>query len=120
MNREKNLETILVLCLGLIVLHLVLHIKVLLTLALLIGFLSVFSDFSAAKISWLWLKIAEMMGAVVGKILLSLVFFLLITPLAFLMKRSGKLTMKLKKVNSGTMYDDRNHTYMAGDMENIW
>lgn len=119
MNREKNLETILVLCLALIVFYLIFHIKVLLTFALLIGFLGVFSDFMAAKITWLWLKIAEVMGLVVSKILLSLVFFLFLTPLAFLMKLSGKGSMKIKKEQS-SMFDNCNHTYKPVDMENIW
>jgi hypothetical protein len=74
----------------------------------------------AEKISWVWLKIAEILGLINSTILLSLIFFIILTPLALLMKVFKKSdSLKLKKL-SGSAYDERNHIYTANDLENTW
>lgn len=120
MKREKNLETILAMCFGFLILHLIFHVKVLLTLSILLAGIGLFSTYLTEKVTWLWLKIAEIIGAVMGKILMSLVFFVFLTPLAFLMRLSGKVTVRIKKENGNSIYEERNHTYSAADLENIW
>ena len=120
MNKEKNSETILVICIGLMVLFLIFKIKAFLTASLLIGLAGIFSDWLSAKITWAWLKLATILGEINGKILLSIVFFLILTPIALLMKMVGKVSFRIKKNNATTFYEERNHLYTASDIENIW
>jgi predicted membrane protein len=120
MKREKNLETILAMCFGFLILHLIFHIKVLLTLSILLAAIGLFSDYLSNKVTWVWLKISELIGAVMGKILMGTVFFIFLTPIAFLMRTFGKPGMRLKKPAHNTLYNERNHTYTASDLEDIW
>jgi predicted membrane protein len=121
MDKSKKTEAILVIVTGLILLHLILKIKVLLTIALLVAVLSLMSDFVRDQIFRLWMKLAEILGYINGRILLSLIFFLILTPVAFLFKLTGKDPMQRKRrKESNTMYVERNHSYTREDLEFIW
>lgn len=92
----------------------------LLIAALVIGVLGVFSNFFADKIAWVWLKFAEVLGRINSTVLLSLIFFIFLTPIALLMKIFKKEdALKLKKPGASA-YDERNHTYVKKDLENTW
>lgn len=120
MKKQNNKEIILTIVVGLLVFFYFLKLQWLFNTALILGILGVFSDFVAEKVAWLWLKIAEILGRVNSTILLSLIFFIFLTPLALLMRVFKKTdSLKLKKL-SGSAYDERNHTYRAKDLENTW
>jgi hypothetical protein len=59
------------------------------------------------------------LGNINGKILLSIVFFIFLTPIAFISKLFNKDGLQLKKTNK-SYYQDRNHQYSAKDFENTW
>lgn len=126
LNREKELETILTISVGLAVAYLVTkaqgkEIKVLLTLSIVFGLIGMFSNFLTAKIAWLWTKLSEVMGAVSSKVILSLVFFLFLLPIALLSRLVGKKdNLQLKKPEVGSNYFARNHKFGAKDLENSW
>ncbi|MBL7928547.1 MAG: hypothetical protein JNL47_03595 [Bacteroidia bacterium] len=121
MDKSKKTEAILVIVAGLIIFHLIFKLKVLLTVALAVAVLSLMSDFIRDKIVWLWMKLAEVLGYINGKILLSLIFFLILTPVAFIFKLTGKDPMQRKRrKQSHSFYIERNHTYTKEDLEFIW
>lgn len=64
-----------------------------------------------------WMKLALFLGHWNGKILLSLVFFLFLTPLALVYRlfQNGK-----KKGTVDSNYVVRNHTYTAEDLDKMW
>jgi hypothetical protein len=122
-TREKELETILTLCVALVVIFFVTKKQhaYFLTASVLLGLIGMFSKFLTAKISWAWLKLGEMMGAVTSKIILSLLFFLVLFPIALLARvfGSNKNPLQLKKEGESYYYL-RNHKYEAKDLENVW
>lgn len=122
-TREKELETILTLCVALVVLFFVTKKQhaYYLTLGLLLGLIGMFSTYLTSKISWAWLKVGEMMGAVMSKVILSAVFFIFLFPIALLsrlFKRDDNL--RLKKSSGNSYFFTRNHKYEAKDLENVW
>jgi hypothetical protein len=120
MKKQNNKEIILTIVVGLLVFFYFLKSQWLFNTALILGVLGVFSEFVAEKVSWVWLKVAEILGRINSTILLSLIFFIFLTPLALLMKVFKKTdSLKLKKL-PGSAYDERNHTYTAKDLENTW
>ncbi|MFC0185528.1 hypothetical protein SAMN04515674_103308 [Pseudarcicella hirudinis] len=119
MKREKNLETMLVITVGLLVLHLVFKTKGLLIASVVVGLVGVFSDFLSDKITWVWTKFATFLGNINAHILLSVIFFIFLTPIAFIFKLTKKDNLKLKN-QKGTVYEERNHLYKAEDLENVW
>lgn len=70
-------------------------------------------------IVWIWDKIALVLGWINTKIILSVVFFVLLTPFGILSRLFSKSNLKLKN-DSNTTFVERNHTYTKKDLENIW
>jgi predicted membrane protein len=124
MKREKTIETMLVITVGMLVLYFVFREKTwgsyFLTAALIFGLVGVFSNFLSEQVAWVWGKIAHYLGTFNSYVLLSIVFFIFLTPVAFLYKLTRKDTLKLKAQKNGTVYEERNHLYVPKDLENVW
>jgi hypothetical protein len=66
-----------------------------------------------------WLGFSDAMGAVMSKVLLSIVYFLVVTPIALLRRISGKDSLKLRvfKASQESVMVKRDHLFTAQDME---
>jgi hypothetical protein len=66
-----------------------------------------------------WLGFSDAMGAVMSKVLLSIVYFLVVTPIALLRRISGKDSLKLRvfKSSQESVMVKRDHLFTARDME---
>jgi len=66
----------------------------------------------------LWMRFGLLLGMVVSPVVLGLIFFGLFTPIAFLMRISGRdeLSLKIKKKN--THWRSRNHASAAHSFKN--
>ncbi len=67
----------------------------------------------------LWFALSELINTVVSKILLTIVFFLILTPIGLLRRWSGKDKMGLKKwkMDNSSAFVERNHHFSAADLE---
>lgn len=144
MNREKKLETILTITVGLSVFYLMYDIRLLLNLkwkgikifvdmfyllsdirlllimSVVIGMIGLFSNYLSDKIVWVWWKLIKILASVNSKILLSIIFFVFLTPVAFLARMFNKNYLGIKKWNNKSYYNERNYTYKPKDLENPW
>ncbi len=66
-----------------------------------------------------WLGLSHLLGTVVSKILLTLVFFIVLTPIGVARRLMGDDSLQLKKFRSGedSVMTVRNHTFTAKDIE---
>jgi hypothetical protein len=66
-----------------------------------------------------WLGLSELMGAVVSRLLLSIVFFAVVTPIGVLRRAMGKDSLKLRafKGSQESVMLRRNHTFTGRDIE---
>jgi len=121
MERIKNLETCLVLALASIVLYLIFGIRNFLIIGLVIGVVGVFFDSIASKINWGWMSLSKGLGFVVSKVLLSGIFFLFLTPIAFLYRFSNrkKNILQLKK-DDKTYWIKRDKMFVKEDFNKMW
>jgi len=117
---QDRFKTILVIVTGLIALAWIFDAPLLGKIALAIGALSVFIPAAARAIEWTWLKIALILGWVNSRILLSIVYFLFLMPIAWLARLFLKDPLALKKDKRDTLFATRNHLYTGKDLENIW
>lgn len=85
-----------------------------------VGLIGIFSAFLTDKVVWFWGKIALVLGTFNSYVLLSIIFFIFLAPIAFLFRLTKKDNLRLKAQKSGTVYEERNHKYTAKDVENIW
>lgn len=66
-----------------------------------------------------WLGVSHLMGTVMSKVLLSILFFLVITPIGVLRRLFGKDSLKLRafKASQDSATVERNHVFTAQDIE---
>jgi Saxitoxin biosynthesis operon protein SxtJ len=122
MNKQTNpSQTILSIVVGLVAFSLLLHVNLLAQIAFGIGLIALLSVRFAEIVSRLWLKFAQVLGRVNGYVLLTIIFFVFLTPIALLMRFIQKAdNLKLKPPGGDSIYETRNHTYEAKDLTNIW
>jgi hypothetical protein len=73
----------------------------------------------AVRIAQLWLKLAHLIGAVMSRVLLTLVFFLVLLPIAGLRRalvRRNELQLK-RGVDGGSYYTEEVRTYTPRDLQ---
>jgi hypothetical protein len=90
------------------------------TVAIVLGLIGILWTWLAELAAFGWMWLAEWMGKIMSKVILSAIFFLFYTPFSFLYRLFKKNPLKLKKESSGSIYTERNHTYTAEDIENPW
>lgn len=118
---QKTYKNILVMIAGFCALHLLFKEKTIafLTVALAVLILSALSEKAAVLIEESWLWFGEKIGKVNAAILLFLVYYLILTPIAFLSRLGKKDPLKLKAPDKGNFIFNH-HTYTAKDLENPW
>ncbi|MEI6020558.1 MAG: SxtJ family membrane protein [Bacteroidota bacterium] len=119
-QRKEEIKTLLVLLVGFAIIAYLQKNKLIIYIALPIimpGFLST----KAAKIIlFIWLKIGEVMSYIMPKIILTLVFYFCLVPLAFMMKLF-KIKRHFKLSNKGgSTFQAVNKTFEEADFKNPW
>lgn len=116
---QKVYKNILVLILGFCVLQLLFGGKVFVSIALVILFISALSPKAAIIIDKVWLWFGEKAGKINAAILLFLVYYLLLTPIAFLARIGKKDPLQLKAPKQSN-FVFKHHAYTSKDLENPW
>ena len=67
----------------------------------------------------LWLGLSDLLGSVVSRILLSIVFFAVVTPIGLFRRLMGRDSLKLRafKASKESAMVERNHTFVGRDIE---
>lgn len=120
MKKDKSLDTILVLVLALVVFYLLKHKVYLLYAALVLGAIGLFIPSLARNIHWAWMKLAEGLGFVMSKVILSLIFIVFLVPLSFLKRSFSKKGSSKNQRLQESYFTDRNVTYTKESLENVW
>lgn len=120
MKLSKPQQTLLIIIAGMILCWFVFKWKGFLFIAAGLLLISFVSPYLTQKIHWLWMKLGEGLGYINSRIILTIVFFLILTPIAFVIKLMGKLTMKIKDKGYKTLFEEKNHQYTKADLENMW
>lgn len=124
MKSSNNTKTILVMVVGFLILSYVFRSNetassVLFFLAIGVGLIELISPKLGNYIVLAWNKLAHILGWINTRIILTLVFYLFLFPLAFLYKLIGKDPLQRKDPKQ-SVFKVRNHTYAKADLENIW
>ncbi len=118
MDKPKEMETVLVIVLGLIVLYMVKRWNGLLVAALVIGMACVLVPALARSFHWAWMRLSLLLGEVSGRVLLTVVYVLVLLPLSLVARR--KSTIRRKASAAGSYFTERNHRYSKEDLTNPW
>jgi hypothetical protein len=122
MSESEKTKAQLVIVTGLVVLHFIFKSRYpyFLIGAAAVGVISIAIPAAGDLIVKGWYKIAEILGAINGRILLSIVFFIVLVPVAIMSKIGKKNPLSLKRENKKSVFIDRNHKYTSKDLEQVW
>lgn len=119
--KEKNkiLETHLVIATALVIIFLFKQKMLFIYLAVGIGVTGIFIKPLAELITKGWFGLALFLSKISSTIIMTIVYFLILVPIATIYKLSNKRLLDLK--NPGTsMWHKRNHQYDKNDLDNTW
>lgn len=119
MDRKKSLETLCVLSAGLLALWLLLRLDGFVYGSLALLACGIFIPPAGDSIARVWLKLSRFLGWITSKALLTIVYYFLLFPLAFLSKRFTGDKLNLRRKNL-PLFLARNHTYNKNDFEKPW
>lgn len=120
MSESDKAKAQLVIVTGLVVLYFIFKSQYFLIAGAVVGVLSIAIPAAGDLIVKGWYKIAEILGAINGRILLSLVFFVVLFPVAIIAKMGKKNPLALKREAKDSVFVERNHKYSAKDLEQVW
>ena len=114
MKRNNPTEAILAMSGGLIVFYLFYKITVLLIIALCLIVVGLSSAFITSKITWLWLGFAKILGYINSRIILGVIYYFILFPIAMLKKFFNR---KNNLKSNPSNFFIREHVFTKTDFE---
>ena len=115
--RKEQYKSLLVISVGFALIGWRFHQWYLIAAASLTLLVGVSSVYILVKITDTWMWIGEKIGAVMSRVILSIIFIFFLTPISILYRSFGR---KNRKEKEETYFKERNHTYTAADLEKIF
>ena len=126
LDSKKSQAIVLGLVSGLLVIYFYLteykekEADLLLIITMSIAVLAALSGKLAFYIAWIWMKIGFLLGKINGTLLLTLVYLLVVTPIAWLKKLFAANTNFKASVKSDTAFEKRNKVFTNDDIQLPW
>jgi len=120
-DKKYSLKTLDILAIACIIGYFVSNLKLFLFASLFFLCANVISSRLSLAIENIWLKFAYLIGNINSKILLVLIFFLFLTPIAFMFRLFNKHKVKyFFDKNKSSFFIERNYTFDKNDFEKSW
>jgi hypothetical protein len=124
MNQKKiksdPTKTILVITVGFLVIYFFSGFKWSLYTAIIVGVLGLLSDLLAKKIDYLWMKLTWVLSMIVPNVLLSVIFYLFLTPIALLSRIFGKKNQLTLKNTKDSLFKENTKKFEKSSFEKTW
>ena len=85
-----------------------------------IGLGGVLSRSLSKKIEWCWFKISGLLGFVVPKLILTIIFFVVLFPVALLSRVFSKSNPLSLKNNKDSLFQHRHGSFEKSSFEDLW
>ncbi|WP_228851422.1 SxtJ family membrane protein [Aegicerativicinus sediminis] len=119
MTREKGLETIIVLTLVSLVVYLKFPNPWLIYLSLALLVTGTISTKATLFIGAVWFKFSHYFGMVMNVVIMGIIFYLFLTPLALVQRIVGKNKLRIKPYGD-SFFQQRQHLFTKKDIEKPW
>ncbi len=117
----KTLETIGVLALFCLVFSIILDISALIYVSAGLLFIGLFLKRFARIIAAGWMRFAVVLGVLNTRIILAVIFYAVLTPIAFFYRATHGDFMRVREDRSKkTYWHERNHEYKSEDLDKQW
>lgn len=118
--KSEPIKTVLVITVGMMVVYLITKLQWVLYISVSVGILGVLSDYLAKKIDYVWMKLTWILSLIMPNILLSIIFYIFLTPVALLSRVFGEKNPLLLKNTSSTLFKDSNKKFDKASFEKPW
>jgi len=119
-TRIQELETLGVLALVALAIGLLTGRQPFFWLAVILLSVALFAKPAAGVLARWWLLLASLISAVNTRVLLTVVYLLVLTPLALLYRMFHRNPLAIRGRTMTSMYVERNHAYISADLEKLW
>ncbi len=119
MKEIRVLKTCLIIIAGFTLLYLIYQNSALLIIAFSVNIIIIVSPRLAGKIVYVWDKIGEALGKVIPRILLALIYFGILVPIALLYRLVHKKRHPKSRESQST-FIEKKHTYGPEDFDKMW
>lgn len=119
-KKSNPIHTVLTIVIGFLVLYLIFKFSWALNMAIAIGILGLLSNRLSSLIDAAWMKLAKVLSYIVPNLLLSVIFYFILFPLALLSKLFGnkdELHLKNKATHN---WKERTSKIKKVDFEKMW
>jgi hypothetical protein len=113
-------KTVLIISIGFLLVYVFTKGNWALAVSLTVGVLGSLSDYMCEKIDFVWMKLAWLLGMIIPNILLTVIFFFFLFPIALLSRLfTKKDPLRLKNINT-SLFKDRNKAFDKTSFEKPW
>jgi L-cystine uptake protein TcyP (sodium:dicarboxylate symporter family) len=119
MSEKKSLETIIVLALAASVAYVWLEIEWLIYVSMGLMAIALISKKLTEWIGIIWFSVSHYLGLVMNYVIMFIIYFLFLCPLAFLQRLMNKNQMR-KDRKTDSYFQKRNHVYSEKDIDHPW
>jgi len=119
-QKTDPVKTVLTISVGFTVLYFITKWDWTIITALVVGLAGVFSSYLSKKIDFLWMKLAWFLNLIVPNVLLTIIFFLLLFPLALLSRIFGKKDPLILKNKKDSYFKNCNRQLDKTSFEKPW
>ena len=121
-DRRQSLETLAVLAAACIACALIFKAQAFAYVALGLLLIGLFFRWPAAKLAGAWLGLSAVLGAINSRVLLTLVYYLVLTPIALLYRLTHRDPLGLKRADDSerSYWILRDHRFEPRDLERPW
>lgn len=120
--QPKQLETIVVLALACLVIGLISGYTYFFVGSAVFLVIGLFFKRSAQMIARWWLSFAVFIGTVNSRLILTIVYFFILTPIAMVFRVAKGDLLRIKRCDRGetSLWQDVKHQYESKDLDNLW
>ena len=119
-TRVRQMETMAVFALVFLLLEVRSHRQAFVYTAMAFLFAALFVPPLARIITLGWTKLSLVISHVNNRVILTIIFYLILTPLAFFYRLFNKDPLRLSPEESESYFCERNHRYCKEDLEKMW
>ena len=119
-TKQDPIKTILIINVGLLIVFFGTKWHWPVVASTIIGLLGLSSRYLSFKIDYLWMKLTWLLGMIMPNILLSVIFFFFLTPVALLAKVFGKSNPLFLKNLSSTLFKVVDKKFEKSSFEKTW
>ena len=119
-DNKKSKDTGMVVVLLLLILGHLLKLPLLYTIAIPVLIITIVLLVVFKPLAFIWFGLALLLGFIMSRIILSLIFFILVFPTGLIRKLLGKdsLSLKLWKKGKESVFKKREYTFVSEDIKN--